>query len=102
MKNAKAFLAGLLLLGNFVVSGTALAADGVISKDPLTAGSYCHTEFPAMEGKSRASNNPVLKSSTSGDIVDFYGPCDENPVGQDQVQAQRLDFEHQWETNYAD
>jgi hypothetical protein len=99
MKNAKTFLAALLLLGNIVSSGTALAADGVISKDELTAGSYCHMKFPAIEGRSLDSNNPVLKGPTSGDIIDFYGPCDENPVGQDQVQAQKLDREHRWEND---
>jgi hypothetical protein len=98
MKTAKTLLAGLLLLGNIAASGMAQAADGVIFKDELTAGSYCHMKFPAIEGRSLDSNNPVLKSSTSRDIIDFYGSCDENPVGQDQVQAQKLDREHRWET----
>jgi hypothetical protein len=97
MKNAKTFLAALFLLGNIVASGTALAADGVVSKNELTAGSYCHTKFPAIDGRSLDSNTPVLKSRSSGDIIDFYGPCDENPTGQDQVQAQQLDREHQWD-----
>ena len=97
MKNAKGLLAALLLAGSFVATGTVWASDAVISKDELTPGSYCHMKFPAIEGRSLDSNNPVLKSPTSGDIIDFYGPCDENPVGQDQVQAQKLDREHQWE-----
>ena len=25
-------------------------------------------------------NQPALKDSSTGDVVDFYGPCDENPV----------------------
>ena len=32
MKNAKSLLAALILLGNIIASGTALAADGTISK----------------------------------------------------------------------
>jgi len=100
MKNAKAFLAVLLLLGNFVVSGTlagdSVISDGVISKDELTPGSYCHMKFPGIDARSLASANPVLKDWTAGDIIDFYGPCDENPLGQDQVHAQRLDFSHRW------
>jgi hypothetical protein len=98
MKNAKTLLAGLLLLGNIAATGTALAANDVISKDEATTGSYCHMKFPAIDGKTLGSDNPVLKSQASGDTVDFYGPCNENPVGQDQVQAQRLDREHRWET----
>jgi hypothetical protein len=93
MKNAKTFLVGLLLLGNIVASGTALATDGVISKDELTAGSYCHMKFPAMQEWSLGTDHPTLKSSASGDVVDFYGPCNENPTGEDQVHAQRLDFQ---------
>ena len=99
MKTTKTFFAALLLLGNIVASGPALAADGVIAKDEATPGSYCHMKFPAMEEKSLGSNNPVLKSPTSGDIIDFYGPCDENPVGQDQVQEQKMDFANQLEND---
>jgi hypothetical protein len=46
MKTTKTFFAALLLLSNIVASGTALAADRVISTDQLAAGSYCHMKFP--------------------------------------------------------
>jgi hypothetical protein len=36
-----------------------------------------------------ASNNPQLKDSSTGDVVDFYGSCDESPTGADQVTAQK-------------
>jgi hypothetical protein len=32
--------------------------------------------------------------STTGGIIDFYGPCDASPTGAAQVQAQRLDEAH--------
>jgi hypothetical protein len=99
MKTTKTFFAALLLLSNIVASGTALAADRVISTDQLAAGSYCHMKFPAIEEKSLGSNNPVLKSSMSGDLIDFYGPCDENPVGHDQVQEQKFELAHQMEND---
>ena len=93
MKNAKGFLAALLLLGNITASGTALAADGVIEKEELTPGSnYCHMKFPAIDDYSLFSDHPVLKSETSGDIIDYYGPCDEDPLGKDQLTKQRQDF----------
>ena len=47
-------------------------------------------------------NQPALKDSSTGDVVDFYGPCDENPVGKDQVQAQRIENEHRLENDYSD
>jgi hypothetical protein len=93
MKTTKTFLAALLLLGNIVASGTALAANGVISKDEATAGSYCHMKFPAMRESTLSGNNPVLKNQNSGDVIDFYGSCDETPTGQDQVHAQKLDLQ---------
>src|SRR5262245_17847881 len=40
--------------------------------------------------------------STTGDVIDFYGPCNENPVGKDQVQTQRLEDQHRWEMEYTD
>lgn len=100
MKTAKSFLAALILIGSVAGSGIALAADGVISKDELTPDSYCHMKFPAMQARSLGTDEPTLKSPTSGDVVDFYGSCDEKPTGQDQVGSQELDLQHQWESNY--
>jgi len=100
MKNAKALLAALILLANIAASGTALAADGVLSKDEFKPSGYCHEKFPAIEGNSLASNEPVLKSPSSGDVIDYYGPCDENPVGKDQVNEQKLEFEHRMDNDY--
>ena len=94
MKNVKALLATLLLAGSTIATGTSWAADGVIAKDVLNPGSYCHMKFPAIDPSTLDSARPTLESSaSSGDAIDFYGPCDEKPTGQDQVQAQKLDRE---------
>ena len=101
MKNAKALLAALILLGTTTGIGSALAADdGVISKEPLTPDSYCHEKFPAMKSDSLDDNKPVLKSPSSGDVVDYYGPCDEKPTGKDQINEQKLEFEHRMDNDY--
>ena len=102
MKNVKSLLAALILLGSITASGAALAADGIISKTEDVPGSYCHEKFPAMEGRTLASDDPVLKSADSGDVIDYYGPCNENPVGEDQVQEQKLDSQHRWAHDYED
>jgi len=94
MKNSKAFLAALILVGSVAASGMALADDGVISKDVLTPQSYCHEKFPAIQGRTLGTDDPTLKSTASGDIIDFYGPCNENPRGKDQVEEQKLEQEH--------
>jgi hypothetical protein len=76
MKTAKTIFAG-----NIATSGLALADDGVIEKEPVTPGSYCHAKFRAIDPSTLDSDNPTVQGSTSGDVVDFYGPCDETSTG---------------------
>ena len=52
-------------------------------------GTYCHLRYPAIRPSTLDSKNPELKSPSSGDIVDFYGPCDHDPVGPEEVQTQK-------------
>ena len=87
MKIATSFLAGLVLMGSGL--GAAKAADGVLLKEQDVSSSYCHMKFPAIEESTLYTDHPVLKSADSGDIIDFYGSCDENPLGKDQVITQR-------------
>ena len=101
MKIATSFLAALLLAGSFGATSALGAAEGVISNQVLTAGTYCHLTFPAIREDTLAGNRSVLKDPSSGDIVDFYGPCDTDPRGRGQIQAQKLENQHRWETDYS-
>lgn len=89
MKIKTSLLVTLLLVGSLV--GSALAFDGVLSKEEFTPGGYCHMKFPAIRERTLAGDNPVLKGSATGDVIDFYGPCDESPTGKDQVAEQILE-----------
>ena len=102
MKIATSFLAGLLLIGTLGANATAMAADGLIYKQELTPGSYCHLKFPAIRGRTLAGDHPVLKDPSEGDIIDYYGSCDEDPLGKDQVHEQKLDHYHRWAHDYED
>jgi hypothetical protein len=102
MKLAKSVLVALLFTATFGALNTASAATGILSKDELTAGGYCHEEFPAIRRSTLVGDQPVLKDSSTGDVIDFYGPCDENPVGKDEVQAQRLEDQHRFANDYED
>jgi hypothetical protein len=42
-----------------------------------------------MRPSTLASDEPTLKSSTTGDVIDFYGPCDYDPKNRDEIAAQR-------------
>jgi hypothetical protein len=55
-----------------------------------------------MRSKTLATNHPTLKSSSTGDIIDFSGPCDESPTGPDQVAKQRLDLSRHLTDDYED
>jgi hypothetical protein len=102
MKMATSFLAALLLVGNLGVGSALGAADGVISNEVIIPGVYCHLRFPAIREGTLASDRPVLKDPSSGDIIDFYGSCDTDPLGEDQVREQRLQRQRRWQRNYND
>src|SRR2546428_11451529 len=81
MKSIKALLSVVFLTGAMGLSAMSVAADGVISKDVIAEGSYCHMKFPAIREKTLDWNRPALKDASSADIIDFYGPCDHDPLG---------------------
>ena len=90
VKIATSFLAALLLVGSLgVSSNTFAAAPGVISNAAFTPGSYCHLTFPAIREDTLSWDRPVLKDRSSGDIIDFYGSCDHDPLGKDEIASQR-------------
>ena len=95
MKNMKANLSMLLIVGVLGTSGAALAADGAEVEGQLAPDSYCHEKFPAITERSLDGSQPQLKQSTTGDVIDYYGPCDVNPTGKDQVATQKLEHYHQ-------
>ena len=102
MKTMKSVLSVLFLAGAMGSSmASAAGAQEVISKDVLTESSYCHMKFPAIREETLSTSHPVLKDASSGDIIDFYGPCNHDPLGKDEIQSQRLDALHRWFRDYA-
>jgi hypothetical protein len=89
VKIATSFLAASLLVGGLGVKSTFAAAEGVISNATLTPGSYCHLTFPAIREETLSWDRPVLKDPSAGDIIDFYGPCDHDPLGKDEIASQK-------------
>ena len=76
MKTMKAAIAILSLAGNMgFTTASAAGVPGLISKDALAAGDYCHLKFAAIREETLGSPYPVLKDANEGDIVDFYGSC---------------------------
>jgi len=103
MKTAKFFFAVLVLSGNVVASYTTASAKeipGLVSKDGFVPESYCPMQISASAPESVLGEQPVLTRPHSGVLIDYYGPCGETPVGQDQPDTQRLD-QYGWENNYT-
>ncbi len=92
MRHTKTLLTALAFAGS--LAGSAIAAeDGILSKVSAADENYCHMRFPAIKEETLWGNNPQLKDSSSGDMIDFYGPCDESPTSADQVKDQQRRYE---------
>ena len=84
-------VAALFSVGLLGVSSLPAAAadNGILLK--LRAGNtnYCHLKFPAIREDTLSWDRPVLKDASTGDIIDFYGPCDSDPTGKAAVENQK-------------
>ena len=102
MKNARTFLF-VVLLGSIAATSPVLAADGAAAnREVMPLAGYCHLKLPAIQARSLATDDPIPKDASSGDIIDYYGPCDKNAVEEGQVQRQRRDYNHNWILNQSD
>ncbi len=52
---------------------------------------YCHQRFPAIDPKTLGTTHPQLEVPSTGDMVDYYGPCDHDPLSKDEVERQEHD-----------
>ena len=103
MKTMKAALAILSLAGNIgFTTASAAGVSGVIAKDALAAGDYCHMKLPAIEERTLGSKHPILTDASAGDIINFYGPCNHDPLGKDEIHAQLLERQHRRARDYMD
>ncbi len=97
MNMRKITIAVTLRAGTIGIGGTSARAGSVISKDVSTTGSYRHVKFLAVREEPLGRSAPALKNS----IIDFYGLCDRDPRGKDEIQAQRRELQHRFGANYA-
>ena len=104
MARLKERSAMLLLIVTLIVlsSSAAWTAEGIISKVPDSSGMFCNLKFPAIKEGTLSSNRPVLKDLSENDIVDFYGPCDYDPLGKEEVQRQKGDIYREYTRQFGD
>lgn len=86
-------LSGVVLAGTLGWAAAVWAQEGVLLKVALTTeGNYCHLKFPAIREETLSWDRPVLKDPGEGDVIDFYGPCNHEPLGEAEVQSQQLAY----------
>jgi hypothetical protein len=102
MNRLKEMCTVLSVFAALAIFSTALsAAEGnVPNKEADASAQYCHLKFPAITEESLFSDRPVLKSSSDGDIIDFYGPCNFDPLGKESVSKQRADLQRERRRQY--
>ena len=100
MNKTKCLIVTALFAGIIDTGATLARAQSVISKEIATPGSYCHMKFPAIREDTLSESMPNF--SASGDLIDFYGACDHDPLGKDEVQSQRLETQHRFSVDFED
>jgi len=91
MKFKKLMLGALISIGVLGIDPlSGKADDGILLKVQMPGTNYCHLKFPAIREETLSSSRPVLKDASTGDILDFYGPCNYDPLGSEAIQAQLL------------
>jgi hypothetical protein len=98
MKKTITLLTNLLLSSALFLSvplarGDVVGGQESIVKVPSADGSYCHMKFPPMREETLSWDKPVL-NETAGNVIDFYGPCDHDPTGKEEIENQRRDILH--------
>ena len=91
-KNSKLLVYGLILAISLGIGVARAGADDEdVSTSTLTLEGYCHLQFPAIRSETLGTANPQLKDPSDGDMIDFYGPCDHDPLSKDEVDHQEHD-----------
>jgi hypothetical protein len=88
MKKTLSLLCNLLLSSTLFWGVPAVEAQEMISNIPSDTTAYCHLKFPLIREDSLSWERPVLDPS-SGNIVDFYGDCNYDPLGSEEIRVQR-------------
>ncbi|MGH7826177.1 MAG: hypothetical protein ACREQ7_13515 [Candidatus Binatia bacterium] len=93
MKKSISLLSTLLLSSTLFWGVPTVEGQELISKVPADTTSYCHMKFPPMREDTLSWSRPLLDEN-SGNVIDFYGSCDHDPTGVDEIRAQRRALLH--------
>jgi hypothetical protein len=77
-------LSSALLWGVPAVEATELVETEVVDLEA----DYCHMKFAPMDEATLSWDRPEL-NAVAEKSIDFYGPCDYDPMGPDEIRTQR-------------
>lgn len=76
------------LLGILTTAG--MADDSIfLVKKRIENSNTCHLTFPAIRRDTLFTQKPQLQDPKHGELINFYGSCDHDPLGEAEVKAQR-------------
>jgi hypothetical protein len=99
MTKIGAMVSVMVLVGS--LAGSVFAAGGVLLRGEAGE-NYCHMKFPAIRSRTLDTDHPELKRADTGDVIDFYGECEESPTGIDQVIQQKQEEQFRFGRDYED
>ncbi|MPZ76873.1 MAG: hypothetical protein GEU77_10130 [Deltaproteobacteria bacterium] len=103
MRKIEYWVGVLLLLPNLACSAAPmLGGEGVNYRLADSSGSFCHLKFPAIRKETLYWDRPVLTQASEGDIIDFYGPCDHDPLGKEEISRQKRNLEFERHLGFDD
>lgn len=88
MKKSVSLLSNLFLSSALFLGAPGVEAEEMMFAVPIDIADYCHLKFPAVREDSLSWEQPVLDPLT-GNIADFYGPCDNGPTGSGEIRDRR-------------
>ncbi|MPZ77695.1 MAG: hypothetical protein GEU77_14345 [Deltaproteobacteria bacterium] len=88
MKKSMSLLTNLLLSSTLFWGVPSASGQEAILRVPVESTGYCHMKFPSIREDTLFSVNPTFDES-AGNIIDFYGSCDHDPPGVDEVRTQK-------------
>lgn len=98
----RAFSCAIILMAAVLFPASGLrSAEGIISRVPDSTNQYCHLKFPAIREDTLFTARPRLTDPSEGDIIDFYGPCDYDPLGRDSIRRQQHEYRIRMQREYG-
>lgn len=88
MKKTISLLSYLLLSSILFWGVPRVEANELVESEVADVGGYCHMKFAPMSEATLFWNRPELNTDAEKSI-DFYGPCDYDPMGAEEIRTQR-------------